>query len=217
MWYETEIHEGIDWQGVTVDGFRPRGKVLKEMLQQAGMEPGYSGFRADKAYCHYGLQIKKAFHEEAKKRGLANDDKCLTHFLVPRGEFGEDFEDIHKELKSDKSNYPSAYRIVIFQFPKNSCSAYKNCIENLLKKIEFKNKEDYRDPNGCIIDLEDITRGEIKDSIFHVLNLHIRDPPWDKFCDADYKDAWPIYHEFSYPPFEKWYLSLPKRSHNLNK
>jgi hypothetical protein len=210
MWLETSVSEGIDWHGVTVDGFRPKGKALMQMAQKAGIERMfYRGPRADRVYCDYGAEIKRMFHTEAKNKGLAKDDRCLTYFLVPGSEFGLDYEDLHSELKMNNEN-TSAYRILIFQLPKNACEVYKNCIENLLKNIGFENKESYKDPTGCEIDLKYITRVEIKASTIHVLNLHIKDPPWEKQCDRMYQNTWPIYRDFSYPPFEKWYLGLIK-------
>jgi|GEM_PF-6658928 len=211
MRYETVIHEGIDWQCVAVDGCRPKGKILQEVLHNKRKELRQSDFKADEIYCNYALEVKKAFHQKAKSEGRAKDDKCLTHFIVPGKKFGRDFEDIHEEMKIDKSNYPSTYRIVIFQFPKNSCMVYKNCIENLLQKIGFSAKEIYREPIGCEIDLQYLTKVEVKGSS-DIINNQMPEPEHDENYNAYYKDAWPSYRDFSYPSFEKWYLNLKKKT-----
>jgi len=217
MWLDISMRKGIDWHGIMVDGFRPKGKALMQMAQEAGIERMfYRGLRADKRYCEYGARIKRMFHAEAKNKGLAKDDKCLTYFLIPGSEFGLDYEDLHSELKLGSKN-AAAYRILIFQFPKDSCEVYKDCIENLVKNIRFESKESYRDPIACKIDLKYITRGEIRNSAIHVLNLHIKDPPWDKHCNQTYKNTWPIYRDFSYPPFERWYLDFAKRMKHGNE
>lgn len=208
--HETELGMGIEWQGIAVDGFRPRGKTLGEILQKAGMRTRYRGPIGDRIYCDYGLKIKEEFHDIARKQGLARDDRCLTHFIIPGIEFGEHFEDIQKELESEKSNPLSTYRIIIFQYPKKSCDVQGKCLTNLVDRLGFKIKSDYRNPVAFKIEIECLTKQEIRGSVLDVLNLRIRDPPWDAYYDADYKDGWPRYRDFSYIPFESWYLSLPK-------
>jgi hypothetical protein len=212
MWLEDSVHMEIYWKGVTVDGFRPENKHVRQMLRETGRPWWrYTNPKMEHAYCLHANLIKHQYHLEAENAGLARDRRCLTHFLAPSEEFPSRFSSTEKELEGDGRNKKSYYRIMVFQFPDGSCDVYKQCIENLLGKIGFRNKGSYRDRKGCEYDLKFITRNEIKHSPNHIVQIDSKlREMFDYWGNPYYYDVgWACLNDFSYRPFRNWYLYGP--------